>query len=65
MVQLAVKARKVVKRKVVMSTKEVAKVLGRAPRTVRRYAQFGQVIAAYKLPRYGYHFVALVDLEVK
>lgn len=63
MLQVA-KARKVVKRKVVMSTKEVAKVLGRAPRTVRRYAQFGILKSAGKASRFGWKFVALVDLEV-
>ena len=64
MVQVAVVARKVVKKKVVMTTKEVAKVLGKAPRTVRRYAQMGVLKSSGKSPKFGWKYVALVDLEI-
>jgi hypothetical protein len=59
------KAVKVMKRKVVMSTKEVARILGRAPRTVRRYAQYGSLVTVGKTARLGWQYVVLADLMVR
>lgn len=56
---------KVVKRKVVMNTKEVARLLGRAPRTVRRYAQFGSLITVGKTHRVGWQYMVMADLMVR
>lgn len=61
----APKAVKVVKRKVVMTTKEVARILGKAPRTVRRYAQFGSLLTVGKTHRQGWLYMVMADLMVK
>lgn len=40
----------------ILNTKEVAKVVGRSPRTIRRYAQKGQTLGVFKDVKKGWQF---------
>jgi hypothetical protein len=44
----------------ILNTKEVAKVVGRSPRTIRRYAQMGRTLGVFKDVKKGWQFATAV-----